>query len=303
MELVTTRFNEFAEASPGGNEEKQWLRIRPLHSEWDTGGPYPDAYVRVIETKELAEEERQQMLRLFSRDLAAENGSPKEGGSFVPTHGLRIYRGEELLHEGAFLWPGRCFTFIYPGPGSEHWWLKASPELEALCRKLLPLSEQEIRRMKEQPGLFALRSLFPRPEMPVPKSGSQTFDRGGATIVCPKEYRHRALEGIDTHVGEIEIPAMDLKVSYDIGTLAGEPPSYESLVEGRSGRVLHAERESYEGDWEGIDRFQLVCYRLGKDRVQLHMIYPTHWAFFRCYFEGEDRVEEVCDAVRKIFCR
>ena len=45
-----------------------------------------------------------------------------------PIHGIRIYSGEELLHEGTFCWVCGNFSFSYP-QGSA--WLDSNAELKA----------------------------------------------------------------------------------------------------------------------------------------------------------------------------
>ena len=64
-----------------------------------------------------------------------------------PIHGIRIYSGEELLHEGTFCWVCGNFSFSYP-QGSA--WLDSNAEF---YERLLPIPQSELDRFhKKYPG-------------------------------------------------------------------------------------------------------------------------------------------------------
>jgi hypothetical protein len=97
---------------------------------------------RILSTKEVPEEHESQILNAFAAQIA----KPEHGGGpmcHFPIHGVRVYRGEELLHEGTLCWWCGNFSFSYP-EGSD--WLDTSKELEESFKKLLPIPEEELER-------------------------------------------------------------------------------------------------------------------------------------------------------------
>ncbi len=101
---------------------------------------------RILDEKELKKKDRAPLLELLS-DIIAE--PEHSGGAFChfPIHGIRIYRGKEIIHEGTFCWVCKNFGFTYP-VGSQ--WLDTSPELEKLFQKQIPVPKKELDRFYEK---------------------------------------------------------------------------------------------------------------------------------------------------------
>ena len=105
---------------------------------------------KIIQKKELAAEDRKNLLKALCEQIAWPNHT---GGAFChyPIHGIRIYQGKELLHEGTFCWMCANFSFSYPDGGSA--WLDTSTELKQIFMSLLPIPKDELERFyKEFPN-------------------------------------------------------------------------------------------------------------------------------------------------------
>lgn len=101
---------------------------------------------KIIQTKELEINERDSVLKVLSKQITVKEHS---GGAFChyPIHGIRIYKGEEILHEGTFCWVCGNFSITYP-VGSA--WLDTTLELKTLFNKILPIPKSEIERFHKK---------------------------------------------------------------------------------------------------------------------------------------------------------
>jgi len=98
--------------------------------------------VNILETKEVGDENKAKILDALAKQIA----KPEHNGGAMchfPIHGIRVYRGEKLLHEGTLCWMCGNFSFSYP-EGFE--WLDTSKELEAIFTTLLPIPQKELDR-------------------------------------------------------------------------------------------------------------------------------------------------------------
>jgi len=68
---------------------------------------------KILSSKEIEEEDRKRLLETLSKKIAEPEHT---GGAFChfPIHGIRIYAGEDILHEGTFCWVCGNFAFSYP---------------------------------------------------------------------------------------------------------------------------------------------------------------------------------------------
>ena len=68
-----------------------------------------------------------------------------------PIHGIRVYTGDDLLHEGTFCWVCGNFSFSYPqGSG----WLDTNVELKEIFTNLAPIPQSEMDRFyKKYPSV------------------------------------------------------------------------------------------------------------------------------------------------------
>jgi hypothetical protein len=97
---------------------------------------------RILSSKAIGGEDRQRLLEVLSDQIAKPD---HHGGAFChfPIHGIRIYAGEALLHEGTFCWACGNFSFSYPmGSG----WLDTNAELEEIFNELVPIPQEELDR-------------------------------------------------------------------------------------------------------------------------------------------------------------
>ena len=104
---------------------------------------------KIRSTKEIGAGDRKRLLEILSKKIAEPEHT---GGAFChfPIHGIRIYAGEDLLHEGTFCWVCGNFAFSYPqGSG----WLDTNAELKKIFTKLIPIPQSELDRFhKKYPG-------------------------------------------------------------------------------------------------------------------------------------------------------
>ncbi len=104
---------------------------------------------KILSTKEIGAGDRKRLLETLSNKIA----EPEHTGGALchfPIHGIRIYAGEDLLHEGTFCWVCKNFAFSYPqGSG----WLDTDAELKNIFTKLIPIPQSELDRFhKKYPG-------------------------------------------------------------------------------------------------------------------------------------------------------
>jgi hypothetical protein len=128
--------------------DKEEQKALKFGDKWIPVAPY-DAVARVIEEKELGEQDRERLLNLLAERIAEPDHL---GGAFChfPIHGVRIYgKGGGIVHEGTFCWVCGNFSFKYPmGSG----WLDTTAEMEDLFSELLPIPEEVIARFKKENG-------------------------------------------------------------------------------------------------------------------------------------------------------
>ena len=107
--------------------------------------PY-ESRTEILSRKELSGKDLNNVLSLLSAQIAKPKHS---GGAFChfPIHGIRIYKGGEVLHEGTFCWVCENFTFRYP---LDFDYLDTTNALKALFAKLLPIPEKELERFKRR---------------------------------------------------------------------------------------------------------------------------------------------------------
>ncbi|MEM7147952.1 MAG: hypothetical protein AAF591_22805 [Verrucomicrobiota bacterium] len=107
--------------------------------------PY-DKRTKILKTREVEPKVRQELLDVLSAAIA----EPEHTGGALchyPIHGIRIYRGGELLHEGTFCWVCGNFGFSYP-QGST--WLDTNAELKNVFMTLLPIPDAERERFRKK---------------------------------------------------------------------------------------------------------------------------------------------------------
>ena len=120
----------------------------------------------ILKTRQIEADDRKMFLDVLSATIA----EPEHTGGadcHFPIHGIRIYAGEELLHEGTFCWVCGNFSFSYP-QGSA--WLDTNAELKEIFTSLVPIPQTELDRFhKKYP------SAKPKGEQSVPPKS----DRAG----------------------------------------------------------------------------------------------------------------------------
>lgn len=107
---------------------------------------------KILSTKVIETDDRKNLLEILSPAIARPEHT---GGAFChfPIHGIRIYSGDELLHEGTFCWVCGNFSFSYPqGSG----WSDTNAALKAIFMKLAPIPQAELDRFRKMyPGAEA----------------------------------------------------------------------------------------------------------------------------------------------------
>ena len=105
-----------------------------------------DKLTRALLSKELGTSDRKTLLNTLSKTISKPEHS---GGAFChfPVHGIRVYSGDKLLHEGTFCWICGNFSFRYP-EGAE--WLDTNTELKEIFAKLIPIPKSELDRFYEK---------------------------------------------------------------------------------------------------------------------------------------------------------
>jgi hypothetical protein len=107
--------------------------------------PY-DKRTKILNSKEVGDVDRKRLLEALSKKIAEPEHS---GGAFChfPIHGVRIYSGDELLHEGTFCWVCGNFGFSYPqGSG----WLDTNADLKEIFTILMPIPQSELDRFHKK---------------------------------------------------------------------------------------------------------------------------------------------------------
>ena len=107
--------------------------------------PY-ERKTRILKEKELQEKHRKELLDSLSKQIAVEEHA---GGALChyPIHGIRIYSGKNIIHEGTFCWVCNNFSFSYPEGVT---WLDTTEELRALFTRILPIPKTELDRFIEK---------------------------------------------------------------------------------------------------------------------------------------------------------
>jgi len=105
---------------------------------------------KILNAKEIEAGDRKRLLDLLSKTIA----EPRHTGGAMchfPIHGIRVYTGDDLLHEGTFCWVCGNFSFSYPqGSG----WLDTNVELKEIFTKLAPIPQSEMDRFyKKYPSV------------------------------------------------------------------------------------------------------------------------------------------------------
>ena len=122
----------------GGGDDSETISIAPYGKR-----------TKILSTKEIRAGDRKRFLEILSKKIAEPEHT---GGAFChfPIHGIRIYAGEDVLHEGTFCWVCGNFAFSYPqGSG----WLDTNVELKKIFTKLIPIPQSELDRFhKKYPG-------------------------------------------------------------------------------------------------------------------------------------------------------
>lgn len=132
---ITTSDDPFGNSLAGDDDA---IRVSP------SGG-----VAKILTTKEVPQDHKVKILDTLATQIAKPE---HDGGAMChfPIHGIRVYRGEELLHEGTLCWVCGNFSFSYPeGSG----WLDTSKELEKIFTILLPIPPKELDRFYQKyPG-------------------------------------------------------------------------------------------------------------------------------------------------------
>lgn len=108
-------------------------------------GPY-NQWTKILKKRELGQIDSTKVLTALTKQIVEPEQS---GGAFChyPIHGIRIYKGDEILHEGTFCWVCCNFGFDYPNDSD---WLDTTDELKALFTELLPIPKEELERFYKQ---------------------------------------------------------------------------------------------------------------------------------------------------------
>ncbi len=106
----------------------------------------PNHSTKILQAKELSDEERIRVLSVLSSQIAVET---HHGGAFChfPIHGIKAYCGDRLLLESTFCWACGNFGFEYP-EGTQ--WLDTSETMEQTFKDILPIPKSEIKRFKKK---------------------------------------------------------------------------------------------------------------------------------------------------------
>ena len=122
----------------GGGDDSETISIAPYGKR-----------TKILSTKEIGAGDRKRLLETLSKKIAEPEHT---GGAFChfPIHGIRIYAGEDLLHEGTFCWVCGNFAFSYPGGAG---WLDTNAQLKKIFAEIIPIPQSELDRFhKKYPG-------------------------------------------------------------------------------------------------------------------------------------------------------
>jgi hypothetical protein len=119
----------------GGGDDRETISIAPYNKR-----------TKILSTKEIGAADRKRLLDTLSKVIA----EPKHTGGAMchfPIHGIRIYAGDNLLHEGTFCWICGNFAFSYPGGAG---WLDANADLKKIFTELMPIPQKELDRFHKK---------------------------------------------------------------------------------------------------------------------------------------------------------
>ena len=111
----------------------------------------------VLSTRKLKQADAKRLLEL----LATQIEKPKHtGGAYchLPIHGIHVYRNGNVherhtVFSGTFCWTCENLVFRYPDGSTQR--LDPNKELETLCKELMPIPADELKRFrKKHPGVF-----------------------------------------------------------------------------------------------------------------------------------------------------
>ncbi|MGJ8656344.1 MAG: hypothetical protein ACSHX6_07830 [Akkermansiaceae bacterium] len=132
VEVYLVSFDVFTseDNGPEGNSEKR-IMVAPY-----------DKTTEILSTKVVGGEDRKKLLVALGDQIA----KPEQMGGALchyPIHGIRVYSGDVLLHEGTFCWVCGNFSFSYQdGAG----WLDTTAELNGIFTSLMPIPKKELER-------------------------------------------------------------------------------------------------------------------------------------------------------------
>ena len=106
------------------------------------------------------------------------------------------------------------------------------------------------------------------------------IDLGAIKLTLPAGYTHVALKGDDSVPGEIHVQQPKLKITYDVGLMAGAPPKLQNLEKGDLAALVYYEETKLNGidcyfmafrhsDGSGGRNFSLMIPRTGSFTVEV----------------------------------
>jgi hypothetical protein len=118
---------------------KEWFPILPYQNK-----------TKVLKHAELDAVQIKEAAKLMSETVAA--GIPGGGAAcHFPIHGLRFFKGKELIYYTSLCWVCANFYIAYPDQIVTASWVGfADDALEKWINKLLPIPESELKRFKEK---------------------------------------------------------------------------------------------------------------------------------------------------------
>ena len=99
---------------------------------------------RILLRKLLSPEETQKLIPTLQATLKL--AEPNGVLCHYPIHGIRVWKGEEILLQSSICWHCGNFTVDYPDGAS--FATITVPELKSVCDELVPIPEREIKRFK-----------------------------------------------------------------------------------------------------------------------------------------------------------
>lgn len=114
-----------------------------------------EEFHQVLQSKELEKESKAKMLEELTKKLSAPRDRGGVGCHF-PIHGIRIFKGNDVIFETTFCWVCGNFPFRYP---SNLEYQNVTVQLETLFNSLLPIPQTELDRFKKKyPGAAKIRA-------------------------------------------------------------------------------------------------------------------------------------------------